>query len=324
MILLTGAGGQIGIDLVQALRQRHGPGAVVSTDVHKQSGHRLDGVEYAVVDVTDRDGLASLVDRFEPHTILHLAGILSAKGEQHPDLCWDVNVGGIRNVLDAARERPGTRVFWPSSIAVFGPNTPRDDTPQFTVTDPQTIYGASKVAGELLSQFYARRFDVDVRSVRYPGVISHAAPPGGGTTDWSVEMIEYAVRGEPYTCFVSDDTRMPMMYMPDAIDAVLHLMDADSDDLGVRTSYNIASFSLTPAELAETIRRFIPSFEYCAEPDYRQQIADSWPRSIDDAAARRDWGWNPSHDLSSTVRDMLTALAESHGRRDLLETLRSG
>lgn len=321
MILLTGAGGQIGVDLVNVLRERLGPGLVVSTDVHRQSEHLVDGVEYAVVDVTDGHAVDSLIDRVRPDIILHLAGILSARGEMHPDLCWNVNVDGIRHVLDAARRHAGIRVFWPSSIAVFGPNTPRQDTPQFTVTDPNTIYGASKVAGELLSQFYARRFGVDVRSVRYPGVISHTAPPGGGTTDWSVEMLESAARGESYTCFVAEDTRMPMMYMPDAIDAVIRLMDAAPEAIGVRTSYNIASFSFTPGEMADAIRRFVPDFECAFEPDYRQSIADSWPRTIDDSDARSDWGWNPRWNLESTVTDMLGALARRENNTELLDIL---
>lgn len=323
MILVTGAGGQIGVDLVRELRARLGAGTIVSTDVHDQPEHRVEGVEYAVVDVTARDELETLVDRVKPHTILHLAGILSARGEQDPDLCWAVNVGGIRNVLAAARRRDGVRVFWPSSIAVFGPNTPRDETPQFTVTDPNTIYGASKVAGELLSQFHARRFGVDVRSVRYPGVISHTAPPGGGTTDWSVEMLEAAARDEPYTCFVTEDTRMPMMYMPDAVEAVIRLMNTESERIGIRTSYNIASFSFTPGEMADAIRMFVPDFECSYEPDYRQSIANSWPRTIDDSDARTDWGWNPEWKLASMVRDMLAALARRENNTDLLERIES-
>lgn len=312
MILVTGARGQIGSDLVQALRARHGDANVLETDLQAPSpgnGRMPRGLPYEAVDVTDGKRLAAVVARYRVDTIYHLASLLSARGEQQPDLLWRVNMDGLRNVLDVARER-GLRVFWPSSIAVFGPSTPRERAPQETVLEPTTMYGISKVAGELLCQYYAVRFGVDVRSVRLPGIISYSAEPGGGTTDYAVEIFYKALRLGTYTCFVRPDTRLPMMYMPDAIKAILDLMDADAAALTVRTSYNIAALSFTAEELAAEIRKHLPSFECRYEPDFRQQIADSWPATVDDGPARRDWNWQPAYDLPALVADMLDKLAK--------------
>ena len=319
MILITGANGQIGVDLAEALSVRHGTEQLLATDLRPPlTDPPL--VPFEVLDVTDERAVERLLDRYAFTQIIHLAGILSATGQQYPDLCWSVNVTGLKHMLDAARSRQ-IQLFWPSSIASFGPTTPRSHTPQHTITEPRTMYGVTKVAGELLSQFYASTYDVDVRSVRFPGVVSHAAPPGGGTTDWAVAMFFDAVSKGSYQCFVGPDTRMPMMYMPDAVKSVLDLLDANADRLTVRTSYNVASISFTPAELADAITRHMPSFTCTYAPDYRQQIADSWPQSIDDTPAREDWDWQPDFDLDAMVYDMLTSVARRLGHMSLLDRL---
>lgn len=303
--LVTGAAGQIGADLVRALRARDGAGAVVATDLTLRPDLWGDGPA-AVLDVTDAAALAALVRQHDVGTVYHLAGLLSATGEQKPDLAWAVNLGGLRHVLALARDR-GLRVFWPSSIAVFGPTTPRVP-PQQTVLEPTTMYGVTKVTGELLCQYAFLRDGVDVRSLRYPGLISHSAPPGGGTTDYAVAIFHAAAAGRPYECFVGPDTRLPMLYMPDAIEGTLALMDAPAEALTVRTSYNLGGLSFTARELAETVAARVPGFETTFAPDFRQAIADSWPDDVDDAAARRDWGWAPRYDLAALADDMLAHL----------------
>ena len=303
MILITGASGQIGVDLADELVARHGPDQVLVTDLRMPEKLRPNRL-YDVLDVTYMESVEKIIQARGIHTIYHLAGILSATGERHPELAWNVNVNGVRNILEAAR-RFECRVFWPSSIAVFGPTTPKVNTPQATVTEPGTMYGATKVTGELLCKFHSTHHDLDVRSVRFPGIISHAAPPGGGTTDWAVDMFFQAVRSGHYTCFVTEDTRLPMMYMPDAVKSVLDLMDAPADNITVRTSYNLTAFSFSAGELAEAIRAHIPDFTVDYAPDFRQDIADSWPQSIDDGHARRDWQWQPQYDLDAMVTDML-------------------
>ncbi|MEM1044313.1 MAG: NAD-dependent epimerase/dehydratase family protein [Bacteroidota bacterium] len=305
-ILVTGARGQIGSDLVAELRRRHGRDAVLETDLHPlpNGGDAL----YETLDVQDRDRLASLVRTHDVETVYHLASLLSATGERKPDLAWSVNVEGLRNVLRVARGH-GLRVFWPSSIAAFGPATPREDTPQAGPLDPVTMYGVTKVSGELLCRYAFRQDGVDVRSLRYPGLISYAAKPGGGTTDYAVEMFYAALRDEPYICFLRPDTRLPMMYMPDAVRATIDLMDADADAISVRTSYNITAFSFSAEALAAALRKRFPSFKVAYHPDFRQAIADSWPASIDDRQARADWGWQPAFDLDRMVDDMIEHLA---------------
>lgn len=316
-ILVTGANGQIGSDLVEALRARHGSERVVASDV-QPAPEPSPGVSFEVLDVTDRARLEATVEARGVDVVFHLASLLSARGEAQPERSWAVNVDGLRNVLDLARAR-GLQVFWPSSIAVFGPEVPRHRTPQEVALNPTTIYGITKVTGEMLCAYYAERFGVDVRALRFPGLVSYSAPPGGGTTDYAVEMLRAAAAREDYTCFVRADTRLPMMYMPDAIQATLELMDAAPERVRLRRGYNVAAVSFSAEALAEAIRRHVPGFTCRYEPDVRQAIADSWPASIDDARARDDWGWRPRYDLVTMVEDALEKLSEREtARRDML------
>lgn len=310
-ILVTGAKGQIGSDLTLALRDRYGTGRVIESSLRpsKTNTHLR---PYEVLDVTDRGRLQELVKQYHVGTIYHLAGILSAKGEERPDRCWSVNIDGLRNVLDVAKSQH-IKVFWPSSIAVFGPQTLKIDTPQVAVEDPSTMYGITKAAGEMLCQYYVDRYGVDVRSLRLPGIISHTTLPGGGTTDFAVEMFYDALKYRAYTCFVRPHTRLPMMYMPDTIAAMLALMHADPDCITVRSSYNIAAVSFSAAELAAEIQQYLPDFTCRYAPDFRQAIADSWPSVIDDSQARQDWGWHHCYDLPAIVADMLVRLSEQLG-----------
>lgn len=303
--LVTGAAGQIGADLVRTIRGRDGADAVVATDLALRPDLWGDGPA-EVLDVTDAAALDRLIRRYDVSTVYHLAGLLSATGEQNPDLAWAVNLGGLHHVLAAARAEH-LRVFWPSSIAVFGPTTPRI-APQQTVLEPTTMYGVTKVAGELLCQYAFLRDGVDVRSLRYPGLISHSAPPGGGTTDYAVAVFHAAAAGQPYTFFVGPNTRLPMLYMPDAIAGTLALMDAPAEAIAVRTSYNLGGLSFSAAELADAVKARVPGFEAVYAPDFRQTIADSWPNGVDDDAAWRDWGWQPRYCLDALADDMLAHL----------------
>ncbi len=313
MILITGANGQIGVDLIKALVGHIGEDQIIASDLHVTNPHIPPGVRFEQIDVRDGRKLNELLGGNAIDCIYHLAGILSATGEQKPDLCWDVNIGGLRNVLDAARLRQ-LRVFWPSSIAVFGPNAPKIDAPQTAITDPTTMYGITKVTGEHLCKYYARRHGIDVRSLRFPGVISYSAPPGGGTTDYAVDMFIQAVEHGSYDCFVSEETRLPMMYIPDAVKSILDLMNADDDGISVRTSYNVTAFSFSAGELADAIRKHVPDFSCTFHPDFRQEIAETWPKSIDDSVARSDWHWAPRFDLKGMVQDMLTHVGQSSGK----------
>ncbi|MBL1175244.1 NAD-dependent epimerase/dehydratase family protein [Pantanalinema sp. GBBB05] len=306
-ILVTGSRGQLGSDLVIALRQHYGAINVIESGRQAASDHH-DSHIYELLDVTDRTQLQHLIQQYQIQTIYHLAGVLSATGEQHPDRCWDVNINGLRNILEAAKSF-GLQVFFPSSIAVFGPHTPKLDTPQVTVEDPSTIYGITKVTGELLCHYYAHHFGVDVRSLRLPGIISYSAPPGGGTTDFAVEIFSAALTSGTYTCFVRPDTRLPMMYMPDAIRAILGIMQANAAAIKIRSSYNITAISFSAAELVSEIQKHLPQFICHYVPDFRQTIADSWPAVIDDSKARADWGWQHQYDLAAIVAEMLEKLS---------------
>jgi nucleoside-diphosphate-sugar epimerase len=305
-ILIIGANGQIGTELAEALVLRHGRGAVVTSDL--ASFGRVPGLAHEQLDCTDAGALTQAVERHGITQIYHLAAALSARGEQHPMWAWDLNMKGLLNVLELARSHRLQRIFWPSSIAAFGPSTPREATPQKTVMDPSTVYGISKLAGEGWCAWYHRNHGVDVRSLRYPGLISWKTAPGGGTTDYAVEIFHAALKQGRYTSFLREDTALPMMYMPDAIRATLELMEAPAESVRERQSYNLAGISFTPAQIAAAIARRVPGFQLSCEPDFRQAIADSWPASIDDRAAQRDWGWTLGFGLQAMVDDMLENL----------------
>ena len=315
-ILVTGALGQIGSELVLELRRRYGADRVVASDIRVI---QLDLVgtdgPFEYVDCTHQREIQEVVRRYDIGTIYHLAALLSAVAEEKPQVAWDINMGGLYRVLEVARQRRCS-VFFPSSIGAFGPSTPKQDTPQDTIQRPSTIYGVTKVSGELLCDYYHLRFGVDTRGVRFPGLISYQTAPGGGTTDYAVEIFYEAIRHRRYTCFLSADTRLDMMYMPDAIDAAIGVMEADSSNLRHRNAFNVTAMNFTPAELAESIREHIPEFEidYSVDP-VRQSIADSWPDSMDDAAARTEWGWRPKYDLPQMTRDMLKQLAPKLRRK---------
>jgi len=308
-VLVTGALGQIGSELTPMLRDRHGRENVIAVDYRSPADAGSDEPgPFELVDVTNRDRVREVVSSYDINTIYHMAAILSARGEADPRRAWEVNVEGLINVLDVAATRHA-RVFVPSSIAVFGPETPRDAAPQEVALLPTTMYGVTKVSGELLGEYYVRRFGLDIRGLRYPGIISSETLPGGGTTDYAVEMFYAAVKTGHYTCFVRPDTTLPMMYMPDCIKATLDLMAADPANLRTHTtSYNVAGMSFSAEELAEEIRRHIPDFRCDYAPDDRQKIADSWPCAIDDSAARNEWAWTPAYDLASMTADMLKRL----------------
>ena len=309
-ILVTGARGQIGSELVPALVERYGAENIVASDLRLVPGRLSSEGEYEHLDCTQPQQILEVIRRRDVDTVYHLAALLSAVAEERPHAAWSVNMGGLYNVLEAARQYR-CRVFFPSSIGAFGPSTPRERTPQITIQRPITMYGVTKVAGELLCDYYAGRFGVDTRGIRLPGLISHVAPPGGGTTDYAVEMFHQAVRYSHYTCFLGPDTCLDMMYMPDAIEAMIELMEVDAARLRHRNAYNVTAMSITPAELAAEIRKHIPDFAIDYEVDpIRQSIANSWPRSLDDAAAREDWGFAPGFDLAAMTKDMLARLSE--------------
>jgi nucleoside-diphosphate-sugar epimerase len=308
-ILVTGALGQIGCELVPALRGRYGSSSVVASDLRMMPPAAATSAgPHEHLDCTDLSQLLEMVRRYDVGTIYHLAALLSATAEAKPQVAWNLNMGGLYNVLEVARQYR-CRVFFPSSIGAFGPTTPHMRTPQVTIQRPTTIYGITKVAGELLCDYYAERFGVDTRGLRLPGLISYAAPPGGGTTDYAVQIFYQALRYRHYTCFLAADTRLDMMYMPDAIRAIIELMEAEAGRLRFRNAYNVTAMSVMPAEIADEIRKHIPEFaiDYHVDP-VRQAIAESWPRSLDDSAARADWGWSPQFDLAAMTKDMLTRL----------------
>jgi nucleoside-diphosphate-sugar epimerase len=305
IILVTGACGQIGTELTGLLREKYGYAAVFAADIQAPITP-LKEKEYCLeLDVRDKDMLQRIVSSFRVTQIYHLAAVLSASGEQDPQHTWQVNMEGLLNVLEVAREEQVSKVFWPSSIAVFGANTMRAACPQHTVTQPATSYGISKCAGEQWCNYYFEKYGLDVRSIRFPGLISHMAKPGGGTTDYAVDIFQRALTTLHYTSYLNKTTCLPFMYMPDAIKATLELTEAPAERLTVRTAYNLAGMSFTPAELAAEIKKHLPRFKIKYRPDFRQQIADGWPSSIDDRHARHDWGWQPEYDLQSMVKDMI-------------------
>ncbi len=317
-ILVTGAVGQIGSELTMILRKRYGNENVLATGRKtKPSETLLNSGPFEYIDITKRETIEKVVKDYGIDTIYNMAAILSAVGEEKPLVCWNVNINGMYNILEIAREHEMTRVFVPSSIAAFGPETPRKNTPQETVLKPKTMYGVTKVSGELLGDYYFKRFNLDVRGVRYPGIISSETLPGGGTTDYAVEIFYEAIRNKKYTCFVKRDTILPMMYMPDCIKGTINLMEADVSKLKHHSDFNLASMSFSAGELEEEIKKHVPEFKCEFKPDFRQDIADSWPQSIDDSAARKEWGWKPKYNLQTMTLDMLEKLNRRYEKGDL-------
>ena len=307
-ILVIGASGQIGVELTIALRKIYGNTNVIASDLREQNP-LLEGTgPYVSLDVMNKEMLHVQVIRQGITQIYLLAAILSATGEKNPNLAWSLNMASLLNVLDIAKEENLHKVYWPSSIAVFGPTSPKQNCPQQTIIEPSTVYGISKYAGEFWCNYYFNRWGVDVRSLRYPGLISYKSQPGGGTTDYAVEIFHAAKEGEQYECFLKEDTYLPMMYMPDAIRATIELMEAPKEKINIRTSYNLSGMSFSPKEIAAAIKNTIPGFEIIYKPDSRQAIADSWPQSINDAVARRGWGWKEEYNLDEMTKDMLENL----------------
>jgi nucleoside-diphosphate-sugar epimerase len=307
-ILVIGASGQIGVELTLALRKIYGNANVIASDLREQNP-LLEGTgPYVSMDVMNKEMLHVQVIRQGITQIYLLAAILSATGEKNPNLAWNLNMQSLLNVLDIAREEKLTKVYWPSSIAVFGPTSPKQSCPQQTIIEPTTVYGISKYAGEFWCNYYHQRYGVDVRSLRYPGLISYKSAPGGGTTDYAVEIFHEALEEKKYECFLTEDTYLPMMYMPDAIRATIELMEAPANTISIRTSYNLSGMSFSPKEIAAEIKQHIPEFAMSYKADYRQAIANSWPQSIDDSVARKDWGWAEEYGLKAMVADMLKNL----------------
>jgi nucleoside-diphosphate-sugar epimerase len=307
-ILVIGASGQIGVELTLALRKIYGNANVVASDLREENELLKGTGPYVSLDVMNKEMLHVQVIRQNITQIYLLAAILSATGEKNPNLAWSLNMQSLLNVLDIAREEKLTKVYWPSSIAVFGPTSPRQNCPQQTVIEPTTVYGISKYAGEFWCNYYHQRYGVDVRSLRYPGLISYKSAPGGGTTDYAVEIFHEALEEGTYECFLNEDTYLPMMYMPDAIRATIELMEAPAEKISIRTSYNLSGMSFSPKEIAAAIKKHIPAFSIIYKPDYRQAIANSWPQSIDDSVARKDWGWKEDFNLDAMVTDMFKNL----------------
>ncbi len=308
-ILVTGALGQIGSELIPELRKKYGKENVIAVGHHKEPSEEFkNSGPFETADCRDKEEVRKLIEKYNIGTIYHLVGVLSAVGEKNPNLAWDVNMNGLKNVLDLAVEYKIERMFWPSSIAAFGPTTPLYETPQKTVLEPTTMYGVTKVSGELLCQYFFVKYGLDVRSLRYPGIISWKTPPGGGTTDYAVAIYYDAVSKGSYDCFVREDTVLPMMYMDDAVRATLELMDAEKEKITIRTAYNLTAVSFSAKELAENVAKYVPDFKCTFSPDDRQKIADSWPKSIDDSKAREDWGWKHVFDLDKISSEMIKNL----------------
>ncbi|MGF1637397.1 MAG: NAD-dependent epimerase/dehydratase family protein [Cyclobacteriaceae bacterium] len=309
-ILITGALGQLGTELIPELHKVYGTSNVLATDL-KQENTTLECI-YEPLDVLNAKSFSRLVKKYRITQVYHLAAILSANGENDPKQAWQVNMNSLLNALEICRSMGVKKLFWPSSIGVFGPETPNQNTPQFTIMNPNTVYGISKLAGERWCEYYHHKFGLDVRSLRYPGLIGYKSLPGGGTTDYAVDIYHSAIAKAKYTCFLKADTRLPLMYIPEAVAATLELMDANADKLRVRSSYNLAGLSLTPRDIANSINRYINNFSITYKPDYRQHIADSWPNSIDDSYARTDWDWESIYTLDDITEDMLKNLRNDH------------
>ena len=307
-ILIIGACGQIGTELTQKLRGIYGVENVIASDIRKLNIDVVNSGPFEVINALDFNQIQHLVEIHEIEEVYLMAALLSATAEKNPAFAWDLNMNSLFHVLNLAKAGKIKKIFWPSSIAVFGPTTPRENTPQFTIMEPSTVYGISKQSGERWCEYYHNTYGVDVRSIRYPGLISWSSPPGGGTTDYAVDIFHKAISKKKYDCFLSSETKMPMMYMDDAIAATIQIMQSPKEQIKIRSSYNLAAMSFTPTEIAEEIKKSIPEFTITYHPDFRQKIADSWPASIDDSYAREDWNWSHRFDISSMTKDMLDHL----------------
>ena len=307
-ILIIGACGQIGTELTQKLRALHGVENVIASDIRKLNIDVVNSGPFEVVNALDFNQIEHLVEIHKIDEVYLMAALLSATAEKNPSFAWDLNMNSLFHVLNLAKAKKIKKIFWPSSIAVFGPTTPKEKTPQYTIMEPSTVYGISKQAGERWCEYYHNVYGVDIRSVRYPGLISWSSPPGGGTTDYAVDIFHKAISKNKYECFLSENTKMPMMYMDDAIRATIEIMNAPAEKIKIRSSYNLAAMSFTPSEIAQEIKKHFPDFSITYSPDFRQKIADSWPASIDDSFAREDWNWNQNFDLEKMTNDMLVNL----------------
>ncbi len=307
-ILILGACGQIGTELTMELRAKHGAETVIASDIREGTDSLMETGPFEILDATNYEAIEDVVMHYEIDEVYLMAAMLSATAEKFPMRAWNLNMNSLFNVLNLAKEKKISKIFWPSSIAVFGPNTPKENTAQNVVMEPSTVYGISKQSGERWCEYYFNKFGVDVRSVRYPGLISWKTMPGGGTTDYAVEIYHKALEEGTYECFLKQDTKLPMMYMDDAIRATISLMESPGESLKVRSSYNLGSMSFSPKEIAESIQSHIPNFKVTYNPDFRQKIADSWPSSIDDSPAKNDWNWKPQFDLNGTTEEMLKNL----------------
>ena len=307
-ILVIGACGQIGVELTLQLRKNYGEQAIIASDLREEHPLLKGTGPYVSLDIMNKETFHVLVLRYNITQVYLLAAILSATGEKNPGLAWHINMQSLLNVLEVAKEEELHKIYWPSSIAVFGPNSPKENTPQHTIFEPTTIYGISKYAGERWCEYYSKRYGLDVRSLRYPGLISYKSQPGGGTTDYAIEIFHDAIKNGNYTSFLQANTYLPMMYMPDAIRATIELMEADANRISIRSSYNLSAVSFSPNDISEEIKKHIPAFSIDYKIDSRQQIADSWPKSIDDSQAQQDWGWKPEYDLERLTKDMLDNL----------------
>ena len=311
-ILIIGAGGQIGSELTTTLRQLHGTDNVIASDINYSNAHVVNSGLFEIVDAQDYASVKICVDKHKINTVYLMAAMLSATGEKYPIKAWNLNMDSLFHVLNLAKDGIIKKVFWPSSIAVFGPTTPRENTPQYTSMEPTTVYGITKQVGERWCEYYHHKYGVDVRSLRYPGIISWKTMPGGGTTDYAVEIYHKAILDKEYTSFLSKDTELPMMFMEDAIKATLNIMEAPSETVKIRSSYNLAAISFTPSKISEAIKKHIPDFKISYQPDFRQAIADSWPKSIDDSSARADWKWAHTFDLEKMTTEMITRLRDKY------------
>lgn len=304
-ILIIGASGQIGNELTQALRLQYGNKQVIASDIREGDEEMMRSGPFEIMDATNKEGILSIVKKYKVTQVYLLAAMLSVTAEEHPKKAWDLNMNALLGVLDLAKEKHIKQVYWPSSIAVFGSTTPKENTPQKTIMEPSTVYGISKLSGEFWCNYYHEKYGVDVRSIRYPGIISWKTKPGGGTTDYAIDIYFKALKEGAYECFLSEETRLPMMYMDDAVAATIQLMQAKPADVKLRTGYNLAAIDFTPAEMALEIKKHLPDFKISYKPDFRQEIAASWPSSIDDTAARKDWNWQHQFDLAAITKEML-------------------